>query len=122
MKDQVIMKTASKPTSTKSSSTAAATPSKGNECVRQWVDQNVAMCQPDKVVWCDGSAAERKSMIELGVKDGTFIKLNQHKLPNSYLHRSNPNDVARSEQLTFICTPSDDLCGPTNNWMETRAA
>src|SRR5881628_3611342 len=60
--------------------------------------------------------------MEQGVKDGTFVKLNQDKLPGCFLHRSNPNDVARSEHLTFICTPSQDMAGPTNNWMEPKAA
>jgi phosphoenolpyruvate carboxykinase (GTP) len=82
----------------------------------------MALCQPDQVVWCDGSLDERKRLIREGVDQGVFIELNQQKLPNCYLHRSNPNDVARTEQLTFICTPSADMVGPTNNWMETRSA
>src|SRR5205823_6305719 len=66
--------------------------------------------------------AERDALLELGVKEGVFVKLNQQKLPGCYYHRSNPNDVARSEQMTYICTPSQDVAGPTNNWMESRAA
>src|ERR1041385_2810903 len=99
-----------------------STPVNVNPFVRAWVEECVALCQPDKVVWCNGSKPERDALLEQGVSDGTFIRLNQQKLPNCYLHRSNPNDVARSEHLTFICTPSEDMAGPTNNWMEPRAA
>ena len=56
------------------------------------------------------------------MREGVLIRLNPQKLPDCYLHRSNPNDVARTEQLTFICAPSEDMAGPTNNWMETRQA
>ncbi|HEY2587844.1 MAG TPA: phosphoenolpyruvate carboxykinase (GTP) [Tepidisphaeraceae bacterium] len=93
-----------------------------NESVRQWVDECAALCLPDEVVWCDGSAAERTALLRHGVQEGVLIELNQEKLPGCYLHRSNPNDVARTEQLTFICTPSPDMAGPTNNWMEAKSA
>ena len=93
-----------------------------NDYVRQWVDTCAALCQPDCVVWCDGSEQERRRLIGEGLADGTFIELNQQKLPGCYLHRSNPNDVARTEQLTFICTPGPDMAGLTNNWMNDRAA
>ncbi len=96
-------------------------PAEANSIVRQWVQDCIRLCEPDRVVWCDGSNAEREAMYDLGVSQGIFIKLNQQKLPNCYLHRSNPNDVARSEHLTFICTPSEDMAGPTNNWMEPKA-
>ncbi|MGD0139473.1 MAG: phosphoenolpyruvate carboxykinase (GTP) [Tepidisphaeraceae bacterium] len=90
--------------------------------VQQWIGQCVALCQPDKIHICTGSATERKTLIEDGVRQGVFIPLNQEKRPGSYLHRSNPNDVARSEQCTFICTPGQDMAGPTNNWMGSKAA
>ncbi len=90
--------------------------------VQQWIDECIDLCQPEKVHICTGSPRERKEMIEQGVSDGVFIELNQQKRPGCYLHRSNPNDVARSEQCTFICTPNADGCGPTNNWMEPKAA
>ncbi|QOV92483.1 phosphoenolpyruvate carboxykinase (GTP) [Humisphaera borealis] len=93
-----------------------------NNSVRAWVEAKVTMCQPDRVVWLDGSKEERQRLIQQGVKEGVFIQLNQQKLPGCYLHRSNQNDVARTEQLTFICTPNADMAGPTNNWMETRQA
>ncbi len=93
-----------------------------NSAVRKWVEECVELCEPDSVVWCDGSAKQRQELFDLGVKQGIFIKLNPAKRPGCYLHRSNPNDVARSEQLTFICTPGEDMAGVTNNWMETKAA
>src|SRR5437870_1666220 len=93
-----------------------------NDHVCRWIEESVAVCQPDRLHWCNGSIDERKELFEQGVRDGTFIRLNPQKLPNSYLHRSNPNDVARSEHLTFICTPGEDLAGPTNNWMESKQA
>ena len=84
-----------------------------NGHVRRWVEDCAAMCQPDRIVCCDGSLEERKALFEQGVRDGVFVRLNQEKLPGCYLHRSNTNDVARTEQLTFICTPSQDMAGPT---------
>ncbi len=92
-----------------------------NQTVQKWIDQCIALAQPDRVYYCDGSAEERKEMFEQGVTDGVFIRLNQQKLPGCYLHRSNQNDVARSEHLTFICTPNPDTVGPTNNWMSDKA-
>ena len=93
-----------------------------NPHVQRWVEECAEMCEPRDVYWCDGSVGEKQRLTEQAVRDGVLIRLNQQKLPNCYLHRSNPNDVARSEQLTFICTPSEDMAGPTNNWMETRQA
>ena len=68
-------------------------------------------------MWCDGTAAEKARLTEEAVAQGIIEPLNDEKLPGCYLHRSNPNDVARVEQLTFICTPTKDEAGPTNNWM-----
>src|SRR5216683_5842528 len=73
--------------------------------------------QPDDIVWCDGSSSERERLLEQAVKSGVLIPLNSRKRPGCYLHRSNPNDVARTEQVTFICTPSAEDAGVTNNWM-----
>jgi len=92
-----------------------------NSHVRKWVDECIALCKPDNIYYCNGSLEERAAMFEQGVKDGVFTRLNQEKLPGCFLHRSNPNDVARTEQLTFICTPSHDMAGVTNNWMESKA-
>ncbi len=93
-----------------------------NEHVHAFVHRAVKMCCPDEIVWCNGSSFERERLTRVAVDSGALIELNQTKLPRCYLHRSNPNDVARSEQCTFICTPSQDTCGPTNNWMEPGAA
>ena len=101
---------------------ARPTPGGANGHVRQWVQECAQLCQPDQIVWCDGSLEERQALCRRGVREGVLIELNQQKLPGCYLHRSNPNDVARTEQLTFICTPSQDMVGPTNNWMEVKGA
>ena len=82
-----------------------------------WVAEMAWFTKADRVVWCDGSELERQRLTELAVATGALIPLNQNKRPGCYLHRSNPNDVARAEDLTFICTPSKDEAGPTNNWM-----
>jgi phosphoenolpyruvate carboxykinase (GTP) len=95
-------------------------PPKVHADVRAWIEECVALCKPEKLYWCDGSDRERKALIEQGVHEEIFVRLNQDKLPNCYLHRSNSNDVARSEHLTFICTPSEDMAGPTNNWMDVK--
>ena len=83
----------------------------------QWVDRAAAMTRPARVVWCDGSKAEYDRTVEDMLRDGTLIELNQKTYPGCYLHRSHPRDVARTEQLTFICTQDKDDAGPTNNWM-----
>ncbi|HET9489654.1 MAG TPA: phosphoenolpyruvate carboxykinase (GTP) [Methylomirabilota bacterium] len=83
----------------------------------KWVDETAALTQPSRTVWCDGSKAEYDSLIEGMLADGTLIQLNARTFPNCYLHRSHPQDVARTEQLTFICTRERDQAGPTNNWM-----
>jgi phosphoenolpyruvate carboxykinase (GTP) len=101
---------------------AAAVPAAANAKVRAWVDECAKLATPDRIVWCDGSPEERNRLYEQGVKNGVFIKLNQQKWPGCYYHRSNPNDVARTEHLTFICGPSDDLAGPTNNFMNDKQA
>src|SRR5438067_4535412 len=93
-----------------------------NPHVRKWIEECVAMCKPDRVVFCDGTKVERDRLFDQGCKDGIFVKLNQQKWPGCYYHRSNTNDVARSEHLTFICTPSQDMAGPTNYWMDPKQA
>jgi phosphoenolpyruvate carboxykinase (GTP) len=91
-----------------------------NKAVLAWVDEMAKLCKPDRVYWCNGSKAERKALIAEAVEKGILIKLNQKKLPGCYYHRSNPNDVARVEQSTFICTESQEEAGPTNNWMAPK--
>lgn len=101
-------------------SATANPPPQVNATVRRWVESQIELCQPDRVVWCDGSEAEKQSLTDQAVAEGILIKLNQDKLPGCYYHRSNPNDVARVEQCTYICTPIEDESGPTNNWMAPR--
>src|SRR3972149_1837504 len=74
-----------------------------NASVRRWVKEVARMCGPADVVWCDGSEAERERLLEVAVRAGDLIPLDQRRLPGCYLHRSDPNDVARTEHLTFIC-------------------
>jgi len=88
-----------------------------NKHLLGWVEEMAAMCQPDQVVWCDGTLEEKNRLTEYAVGKGVLIPLNEEKHPGCYLHRSNPNDVARVEHLTFICTPTKEEAGPTNNWM-----
>jgi phosphoenolpyruvate carboxykinase (GTP) len=83
----------------------------------KWVDQAAELTRPARVVWCDGSKAEYDQLIEAMLRDGTLLPLNAHAYPNCYLHRSHPSDVARTEQLTYICTREQTDAGPTNNWM-----
>jgi phosphoenolpyruvate carboxykinase (GTP) len=84
---------------------------------QMWVSEAAGMTQPSRVVWCDGSKTEYDGLIEAMLADGTLLPLNQKTYPNCYLHRSHPSDVARTEQLTFICTREKDAAGPTNNWI-----
>ncbi len=93
-----------------------------NKAVLAWVDEMAKLCKPDEIVWCDGSEEEKKRLIAECLKDGELEELNQEKHPGCYLHRSAQNDVARTEHLTFICTPTQEEAGPTNNWMAPAEA
>jgi phosphoenolpyruvate carboxykinase (GTP) len=88
----------------------------------KWVAEAASLTRPSQVVWCDGSKTEYDGLIEAMLGDGTLVQLNQRTYPNCYLHRSHPQDVARTEQLTFICTRQRDDAGPTNNWMAPAEA
>ena len=87
-----------------------------NRAVLGWVDQMAKICQPDQVFWCDGSETEKQALTARAVAQGVLLELNQKKLPGCYYHRSHPNDVARVEQFTFVCTELEEEAGPTNNW------
>jgi phosphoenolpyruvate carboxykinase (GTP) len=87
-----------------------------NQELLRWVEDARGICQPDAVHWCDGSEAEYDEMIRLMVEGGTARKLNDKKRPNSYLVWSDPADVARVEDRTFICSKREEDAGPTNNW------
>ena len=87
-----------------------------NPHVVAWVNETATLCEPDRIYWCDGSEEERTQLTEEAVRQGVLIELNQEKLPGCYLHRSHPNDVARVEACTYICTPTQKEAGPTNNW------
>jgi phosphoenolpyruvate carboxykinase (GTP) len=93
-----------------------------NDHLIKWVDEMARLTKPDAIVWCDGSEEEKHRLTEEAVAKGILLPLNQGKLPACYLHRSNTNDVARVEQLTFICTPTKQEAGPTNNWMAPAEA
>jgi phosphoenolpyruvate carboxykinase (GTP) len=82
-----------------------------------WVEESARLTKPADIVWCDGSDRESEHLTDVMLKDGTFHELNEKTFPNCHLHRSNPNDVARTENLTFICTPKQEDVGFTNNWM-----
>ena len=87
-----------------------------------WVDAVAAATKPDRTMWCDGSDEEFRSLVNWMLADGTLIKLNERTYPNCYLHRSDPNDVARSEEATFMCTTNKEGVGPTNNWIASGEA
>ena len=88
-----------------------------NKFVLNWLEEMKAMCQPDNVVWIDGSEDQLEALRAEAVSTGEMIKLNEEKLPGCYYHRTAENDVARVEDRTFICTPTEEEAGPINNWM-----
>jgi phosphoenolpyruvate carboxykinase (GTP) len=87
-----------------------------------WIHAVAELTKPDSVVWCDGSDDEHRRLIDLQLRSGSLHELNQGSFPGCYLHRSDPQDVARVEHLTFICTDREEDAGPTNNWMSPADA
>jgi phosphoenolpyruvate carboxykinase (GTP) len=90
--------------------------------LQSWVDEAARLTKPDRVVYCDGSETENQAILSEMVRGGDSFALNEKTFPNCFLHRSSPNDVARTEHLTFICTPDKEDAGPTNNWMDPEGA
>ena len=89
-----------------------------NKTVVKWLEEVKELTCPDKVVWIDGSEEQLEGLRREAVQTGEMIKLNEEKLPGCYLHRTNPNDVARVEDRTFICSKTKENAGPTNNWCD----
>ena len=88
-----------------------------NKTVLAWIDEMAAMCEPKEIVWIDGSEEQLEALRAEAVSTGEMITLNEEKLPGCYYHRTAENDVARVEDRTFICTPTEEEAGPINNWM-----
>jgi phosphoenolpyruvate carboxykinase (GTP) len=93
-----------------------------DHALQDWVQSVAAYTKPDRIHYCDGSEAERDMLVERMCADGTLLPLDEETHPRSYLHRSSPNDVARTEHLTFISTSDRRAAGPTNNWLSTDEA
>ena len=91
-----------------------------NKTVLKWLEEMKELLTPDTVMWIDGSDKQRDELRAEAVRLGELTELNQEKLPGCYLHRTNPNDVARVEDRTFICTADKETAGPTNNWCDPK--
>ncbi len=96
--------------------------------LEKWIEETARLTKPDKIYWCNGSEEEARNLIEIGKNEEKingnpiFYELTHDSWPNSYLHRSHPTDVARTEHLTFICLPDKETVGPNNNWMDPDEA
>ena len=95
-------------------------PKTTHKALLKWTEKMISLCEPADVHWCDGSQNEADGLFAAMVEKGMCVKLNEQKRPNSYLFRSDPNDVARVESKTFICSQNKDGAGPTNNWEDPR--
>jgi len=83
-----------------------------------WVNEMASLTQAKNMIWCDGSEEEKRRLTAHAVTTGVLMPLDQRRRPGCYLHRSHPSDVSRTEELTYVCTPTRDEAGPTNNWMD----
>lgn len=96
--------------------------------LEKWVEEQANLTKPDKIYWCDGTEEEARKLVEIGINKEkindkpVFTELNGSLWPNAYLHRSHPQDVARTEHLTFVCHQDKEKTGPNNNWMEPNEA
>ena len=91
-----------------------------NKKVLQFIDESAALCQPDKIVWIDGSKEQIENLRAEACSTGEMIRLNEDLLPECFLHRTAVNDVARVEDRTFICCKNKEDAGPINNWMDPK--
>src|SRR5262249_36429946 len=89
----------------------------GTPALEAWVEECTRLTRPQRIVWCDGSEREYQDLVAAMLQDGTLLRVNESAYPNSYLHHSDPSDVARVKHLTYICTERKEDAGPTNNWM-----
>ncbi|MFI3207248.1 MAG: phosphoenolpyruvate carboxykinase, partial [Clostridia bacterium] len=93
-----------------------------NKTVLAWLEEMKTLLTPDQLVWIDGSKEQIEDLRRQACESGEMIKLNEEILPDCYLHRTAVNDVARVEDRTFICAPTQDEAGPTNNWKDPAEA
>src|SRR5205823_193204 len=91
----------------------SGTTTRGTAALEKWVEDSARLTQPERIVWCDGSEQEYVDLVAGMLRTGELIQVNERAYPNSYLHRSNPNDVARTEEVTLICTERQEDAGPT---------
>jgi len=91
-----------------------------NQKLRNWIQEVIELCEPNEIQLCDGSEEEYQKLCRKLVEVGTFIPLNPNKRPGSFLARSTPDDVARVEERTFICSKKEEDAGPTNNWKDPK--